>query len=352
MSARGCRGAALPAQALQVDEDRIEEMGTCLLGGLLRGCCCPQRCFPAIAVTGTASAWHAAVSSGDRTAAINTAPWITDGLLTGTAETLTGHSAFRTARPARADPRPSSGRAREHRAGEQARGRRADAVPLQPGDEASRTPRSRTSSPARSPTCPSTRTRRTSRRGLSRAAVEAVSSPSTSPARSEDPRQLAFVPALPGTYHGEGMHAITVNTASFRGDVLAVNNEPCGANGVGGFDLRRHEPRGAGSSSRAWAISRPTTRVRRRANPAAVPNAHSIFIWQDSAKAYAVIIDNTELHDVDIFDITNPRAPVFIGDHDLDELAKGPGPRHHRQLGQRQHGLQPRHGRQGDQRRR
>ena len=61
-------------------------------------------------------------------------------------------------------------------------------------------------------------------------------------------------------------------------------------------------------------------------NPAAVPNsAHSIFIWQDGAKAYAVIVDNTELHDVDIFDITNPRAPVFIGDHDLDELAEAQG---------------------------
>ena len=40
------------------------------------------------------------------------------------------------------------------------------------------------------------------------------------------PRQLAFEPALPGTYHGEGTHAITLNTPAFAGDVLAVNNEP------------------------------------------------------------------------------------------------------------------------------
>ena len=45
----------------------------------------------------------------------------------------------------------------------------------------------------------------------------------------ENPKQLAFVPALPGTYHGEGTHTITLNTPSFQGDVLAVNNEPCGA---------------------------------------------------------------------------------------------------------------------------
>ena len=36
-------------------------------------------------------------------------------------------------------------------------------------------------------------------------------------------------------------------------------------------------------------------------------------------------MDNTEFHDVDIFDITDPRAPVFIGDHDLIELADEQG---------------------------
>ena len=53
-----------------------------------------------------------------------------------------------------------------------------------------------------------------------------------------NPKQLAFVPALPGTYHGEGAHVITLNIpGGFQGDVLAVNNEPCAAHGSGGFDL-------------------------------------------------------------------------------------------------------------------
>ncbi len=34
-----------------------------------------------------------------------------------------------------------------------------------------------------------------------------------------------------------------------------------------------------------------------------------------------MIVDNTELHDVDIFDVTNPAAPAFIADIDLDALA-------------------------------
>lgn len=137
-----------------------------------------------------------------------------------------------------------------------------------------------------------------------------------------NPKQLAFVPALEDTYHGEGTHTITLDTAAFKGDVLAVNNEPCGAAGVGGFDLYDvSDPanpkilvQGAGDQSPDDTSTNQ--------DPNAVPNsAHSIFIWQDGAKAYAVIVDNTELHDVDIFDITDPKAPVFIGDHDLFEIA-------------------------------
>ena len=51
------------------------------------------------------------------------------------------------------------------------------------------------------------------------------------------PKQLAFVPARSGQYHGEGAHAITVNIpGGFQGDLLAVNNEPCSGT-RGGFDL-------------------------------------------------------------------------------------------------------------------
>jgi hypothetical protein len=152
-----------------------------------------------------------------------------------------------------------------------------------------------------------------------------------------NPKQLAFVPALPGTYHGEGAQARTINTSFFNGDMLAVNNEPCDdAIGVGGFDLydvsdpanpkilvqgvgdqSPDEPAG-GADEAGFA---DTTQ-----DPAKVPNsAHSIFIWQDGGKAYAVIVDNIEAHDVDIFDITNPRAPVFIADVWVPALADAQG---------------------------
>ncbi|MDA0183943.1 Ig-like domain-containing protein [Solirubrobacter phytolaccae] len=143
----------------------------------------------------------------------------------------------------------------------------------------------------------------------------------TDPAK---PKQLAFVPALEDTYHGEGTHTITLDTASFKGDVLAVNNESCGPVGEGGFDLYDvSDPANPKTLVQAAGDRTPDDDTASGEDPSVAANsAHSIFIWQDGAKAYAVIVDNTEAHDVDIFDITDPRNPVFVADLDLFEVAE------------------------------
>ncbi len=54
----------------------------------------------------------------------------------------------------------------------------------------------------------------------------------------------------------------------------------------------------------------------------AANSSHSVFLWQDDRKGkiYAVAVDNVELHDVDIFDMTDPRNPKPVAEHDLVEL--------------------------------
>ena len=136
------------------------------------------------------------------------------------------------------------------------------------------------------------------------------------------------MPALPETYHGEGAHVITFNGR----DILAVNNEPCGENGVGGFDLydvtdpAAPKPlvRGFGDQSTETEddIGNPFMSTEPDPDHGAPQSNHSIFLWQDGAKLYAVTVDNLELHDVDIFDVTNPAAPKFIADIDLVALAE------------------------------
>ena len=116
--------------------------------------------------------------------------------------------------------------------------------------------------------------------------------------------------------------------------MLAVNNEPCGANGVGGFDLYDvTDPanpetlvQGAGDQSPDHddgSRSRRSTQDPRGARTAPTRSSSG----RTAPSAYAVIVDNTELSDVDIFDITDPTQPVFIADLDLFELAVDRGHR-------------------------
>ncbi len=113
----------------------------------------------------------------------------------------------------------------------------------------------------------------------------------------------------------------------FQGDILAVNNETYGSNlsapcspadrTRGGFDLYNvTDPanpvplvQGAGDRD---PDNDPATPQRAFGN-----SYHSVFLWQDGPRAFLVASDNVELTDVDIFDITDPRAPVQVGDHDL-----------------------------------
>ena len=132
------------------------------------------------------------------------------------------------------------------------------------------------------------------------------------------PSQRGFIPALPGNYHGEGAHVISVDTKTFKGDLLAVNNEFCVDNPTagGGFDLYDvtdpDDPeiliQGYGDRGGEGQMG---------GSGALANDYHSVFLWQAGGKVYAVGVDNVELHDVDIFDVTNPRNPKPVAEHDL-----------------------------------
>ena len=145
------------------------------------------------------------------------------------------------------------------------------------------------------------------------------------------PREVAFIPAPPNLYHGEGAHVVSIDVPGFEGDVLAVNDETYGSNVIlndpcapadtthGGFDLYDvSDPanpvplvRGAGDRDRD---NDPATPQEPLAN-----SYHSVFVWQDGPRAFLVASDNIEGSDVDIFDITNPREPEQVGDFDLSQ---------------------------------
>lgn len=154
------------------------------------------------------------------------------------------------------------------------------------------------------------------------------------------PKQINFIRTANDSYAGEGVQAIHLSTQSWTGDLLAFNNEDClnksnsvnARNGktskhsIGGVTLvdvtnpkvHRYLAEGAGDRT-AGALGTPTE--------ADAHEVHSAFVWEDENgtttdaddRAYAVLVDNEEAHDVDILDITNPADPVLIAEYDLNE---------------------------------
>lgn len=132
----------------------------------------------------------------------------------------------------------------------------------------------------------------------------------------EAPEEVAFIVSKEGSYPGEGVQALHIDTPAFDGDILVTNNEKCkepaGFGGMNIYDITRPTAptpltEGFGDSSVAGAGKKAANEI------------HSVFAWDAGDKAYAVIVDNEEAEDVDIVDITDPKKPVFIAEYDLAE---------------------------------
>jgi hypothetical protein len=130
-----------------------------------------------------------------------------------------------------------------------------------------------------------------------------------------NPQKVAFIPAHQNNFPGEGVHIARVNTPFFRGDMLIHNNEAC--NGA--------QPSPSGAS--LWDVTDPNNPSPLNLNfgdPApAVANqtfhtTHSAQLFTQPGKVFAVLKDNDELADVDIFDVTNPAAPVMVVEQGLE----------------------------------
>ncbi|MBI3286495.1 MAG: hypothetical protein HYZ68_00455 [Chloroflexi bacterium] len=130
-----------------------------------------------------------------------------------------------------------------------------------------------------------------------------------------NPTEVNFI-VTPGTYVGEGVQALHVETLMFEGDLLVVNGESCGTipNRIGGFSL--------------YDVSdplHPVTLVENAGDVRTVGGVtranqiHSAFAWKQENRAYVVIVDDEEVDDVDIFDITDPRNPVMIAEVGLPD---------------------------------
>jgi hypothetical protein len=131
-----------------------------------------------------------------------------------------------------------------------------------------------------------------------------------------DPEKVGFLRSHQDTYATEGVHALSLDTPDFTGDLLVISNEDCGPRGIGGLTL--------------WDVTDPLNPVKlsedggdytdgpftdpTNVDPVA-HSSHSAMAWQAGDNAYVIAIDNEEdPNDLDFFDITDPSNPILIAE--------------------------------------
>lgn len=130
-----------------------------------------------------------------------------------------------------------------------------------------------------------------------------------------EPRRVGFLASSGFGYRTEGIQALRVSSAAFTGDILVASNEWCRPSG---------NPKNMPGGITIYDITDPTgvkvlvdgfgdfDRYANRAN-----ESHSAIAWDAGERVYAALIDNEELENVDLFDISDPRNPVKLSETSL-----------------------------------
>ena len=124
------------------------------------------------------------------------------------------------------------------------------------------------------------------------------------------PEKVGFIPAKPGTRNND-VKIAHLNTPSFSGDILVASNEGCGtpfmprlnSNGSGG-------PPGQGGVT-IWDVTDPTKPRALKQNFLKF-DVHNTYIYQQGLNAYMLVVDDENVQDLTIVDITKPQSPKVI----------------------------------------
>jgi hypothetical protein len=131
-----------------------------------------------------------------------------------------------------------------------------------------------------------------------------------------NPVKVGFLNSGGSAYVTEGVHALRIDTTEYTGDILVISNEWC---------AQKSNPKLNPGGITIWDINDPTNPKRlvqgfgdfdvhgSRAN-----ESHSAIAWDaGDGDAYVAAIDNEELEDVDLFEITDPRNPELLAETSL-----------------------------------
>jgi hypothetical protein len=119
---------------------------------------------------------------------------------------------------------------------------------------------------------------------------------------------VGFIHSEEDTFVTEGFQVLHLKTKAFTGDLLVHSNEHCGG-GAGGISLvdvtDPLRPKKLRASVGDFSEEAGTTTT-------VAHMAHSAFAWQAGDRAFAVLGDEEEPLDVDIMEITDPPRPELV----------------------------------------
>lgn len=125
-----------------------------------------------------------------------------------------------------------------------------------------------------------------------------------------NPNQVGFIPSPPNT-RANDVKVAHIETSFFSGDILIHSNEFCG----NGFIPRLVSRGGAiAPGNNGIAIYDVTDPL----NPKTLKKnylnfqVHNTYIYQQGDRAYALVVDDENLRDVHIVDITKPQSPKEV----------------------------------------
>ena len=125
-----------------------------------------------------------------------------------------------------------------------------------------------------------------------------------------NPVKVGFIPAKPGTRNND-VKVEHIETKHFSGEILVASNESCGSQ----FVPRLNSNGVSGNAGRGgvsiWDVTNPTKPKALRQNYLDF-GVHNTFIWQQGDSAYMLVVDDDNVQDVHIVDITKPQSPREI----------------------------------------
>ena len=124
------------------------------------------------------------------------------------------------------------------------------------------------------------------------------------------PSKVGFIPAKPGTRNND-VKVAHIETAHFNGEIMVASNEACGSV----FQPRLHANGAAAIPGQGgitiWDVTDPTKPHALKQNYLDFP-VHNTYIYQQGENAYMLVVDDVNVQDLTIVDVTKPQSPRVI----------------------------------------